>query len=119
MLLIAVPEIAAASCNFVTYELPVTFHLLDESRITVKPLAVCEASVVPVSTDPRLRWITAELILSTTIDPESFCPVALMVAVPPLEPVVPQLPAAASSRIPETADSVTPERLTVPLAFVA
>jgi len=40
------------------------------------------------------------------------------VAVPPLEPVVPQLAAPALSRMPEAADSLAPLRLTVPDALV-
>ena len=57
-------------------------------------------------------------MLSATTSPVSTSPLAVSLAVPPFEPEVPQLPAAASTRTPEASVTLTFVRLMTPVELV-
>ena len=101
-----------ASERLVRYEVPVTFQTLVESRSRAAEL------IVPVRCVPFRRVAAIELDESLMRSPVSVSPSAVKMAVPPLEPVVPQLPALALIRTPPLAVIVTPLRVITPVELV-
>jgi hypothetical protein len=74
MLVILVPEIPALSFSTVTYEVPVTVHLLVESRLSVTLLAESAVLTTPVRLDPPVRCSVTVLILTAATEPARSVP---------------------------------------------
>jgi hypothetical protein len=73
------------------------------SRVRLAALAVPAAPIAPANVEPFWSVALMELMASATRLPVRVCPFAVRIAVPPFEPLVPQLLAPASRSVPEAA----------------
>ena len=118
MLVTVVPEIPPASDRVVRYESAVTVHRARGVEGSAAALAVLSVLIAPVSVE--LFWSVAviELMLSATMSPVRVWPSAVSIAVPPLEPLVPQLPARRLHQRAGRGGTVTPLSVMTPVELV-
>jgi hypothetical protein len=74
--------------------------------------------MAPVRLESLVRVAVIELLLSQIKLPFKVCILAVKIAVPPFAPLVPQMPAAAWTNIPEAAVAATAVRLILPVELV-